>query len=285
MGGRPAADGAAPDGPSAAGGPLTVSGQPAGDSHAPSPYTRADLYDLLFRNYEADLDYYLGAAREARGPVLDVGCGTGRVLLPCLAAGLDADGVDNSAEMLERLRLNARAQGLEPRVVLADMRDFRMPRCYACVMIPFNAFAHNLTGDDQLATLCRCHEHLLPGGRLVFDAFSATPAMLAEPVTAPVLELEVPHPDTGLPVRLYDGRRLDPATQTQHSQIEVQELDAAGRVARSHRFETVVRWVTPAEMEFLLRQAGFARREITGGFDGRPIADHQGGIVVSAWRD
>jgi SAM-dependent methyltransferase len=263
----------------------TAGGHPGSESPAPSPYTRADLYDLLFQHYQADLDFYLGAAREARGPVLDVGCGTGRVLLPCLAAGLDVDGVDNSAEMLERLRVNARAKRHEPRVVLADMRDFRMPRRYACVMIPFNAFAHNLTSDDQIASLRRCREHLLPRGRLVFDVFSATPAMVAEPVAAPVLELEVPHPETSLPVRLYDGRRLDPATQTQHSQIEVLELDAAGGVAHSHRFVALVRWVYPSEMELLLRLAGFARREITGGFDGRPLADHQGGIVVSAWKD
>ena len=202
---------------------------PAGIS--PSPYTRADLYDLLFNSYDADLDFYLGAAMQAGGPVLDVGCGTGRVLLPCLAAGIAADGVDSSAEMLERLLLNAQARGIEARVELADMRGYRMPRRYALVMLPFNTFAHNLTGDDQLATLRCCHDHLLPGGRLLFDTFSATQAMLAEPVAPPVLELEVPHPETGSPVRLYDARRLDVASQTQHSQIEIQEMDAADEVA------------------------------------------------------
>ncbi len=257
---------------------------PGATGDAPSPYTRADLYDLLFNSYEADLDFYLGAAKQAGGPVLDVGCGTGRVLLPCLAAGIDADGVDNSAEMLERLRLNAQARGLQAHVELADMRGFRMPRRFAFVMIPFNAFAHNLTGDDQIATLRCCHDHLLPGGRLLFDTFSATQAMLTEPVAPPVLELEIPHPDTGSPVRLYDGRRLDAATQTQHSQIEIQELDASGKIARSHRFATLVRWTYPSEMELLLRLAGFARWEITGGLDGRPVADHQGLLVVSAWK-
>jgi SAM-dependent methyltransferase len=251
----------------------------------PSPYTRADLYDLLFNSYEADLDFYLGAAKQAGGPVLDVGCGTGRVLLPCLAAGIDADGVDNSAEMLDRLRLNAKARGLRAHVELADMRSLRMARRYSLVMLPFNAFAHNLTADDQIATLRCCHDHLLPGGRLVFDTFSATPAMLAEPVGPPVLELEVLHPETRSQVRLYDGRRLDAATQTQHSQIEIQEMDAAGQVAHSHRFEAVVRWTYPSEMELLLRQAGFARCEITGGLDGREVAEHQGLIVVSAWKD
>ena len=257
-------------------------GGPAG---APSPYTRPDLYDLLFRDYAADLDFYLAAAREAGGPVLDVGCGTGRILLRALAAGLDVEGLDDSADMLERLRTNAAAKGLAPRVTLGDMRDFRLPRRYACVMIPFNAFAHNLTAEDQLGTLRSCHEHLVPGGRLVFDAFSATTAMLAEPVAEPVLELETPHPETGLAIRLYDGRRLDPATQTQHSRIEVHELDATGALARRHRFEALVRWVYRSEMELLLRLAGFRRWRITGGFDGRSAAEHQGTIVVSAWKD
>jgi SAM-dependent methyltransferase len=257
----------------------------ADTSEAPSPYVRADLYDLLFRDYTGDLDFYLGVARAAHGPALDVGCGTGRVLLRALEAGLDMDGLDDSAEMLERLRANAAARGLAPRVAQADMRDFRMPRRYACVIIPFNAFAHVLSTDDQLATLRACHEHLVPGGRLVFDVFSATREMLATPVSEPVLELETPHPETGLMLRLYDGRRLDMAAQTQHSRIAIEELDAQGWVAHTHRFVTVVRWTYPSEMELLLRLAGFARREIAGGFDGRPAASHQGAIVVSAWRD
>jgi len=249
-----------------------------------SPYTRADLYDLLFQDYTHDLDFYLGLARTAQGPSLDVGCGTGRVLLRALEAGLDMDGLDDSAEMLERLRANAAARKLSPRVAQADMRGFRMPRRYACVMIPFNAFAHVLDHDGQIATLRACHEHLLPGGRLTFDVFSATVEMLATPVTEPVLELETVNPATGLKLRLYDGRRLDVATQTQHSQIAIEELDAEARVSHTHRFVTVVRWTWPSEMDLLLRLAGFARWEITGGFDDRPVSEHQGSIVVSAWR-
>jgi SAM-dependent methyltransferase len=251
----------------------------------PSPYTRADLYDLLFQDYTHDLDFYLGLARAASGPSLDVGCGTGRVLLRALDAGLDMDGLDDSAEMLARLRANAAARGLAPQVALADMRGFRMPRRYACVMIPFNAFAHVLSSDDQIATLQACREHLLPGGRLTFDVFSATVEMLATPPAEPVLELEAMNPATGLKLRLYDGRRLDVVTQTQHSHIAIEELDARERVAHTHRFVTVVRWTWPSEMDLLLRLAGFERREIRGGFDGRPVEEHAGSIVVSAWRD
>jgi len=246
---------------------------------------RADLYDLLFQDYTHDLDFYLGLARAARGPSLDVGYGTGRVLLRALDAGLDMDGLDDSAEMLARLRANAAARGLAPQVALADMRGFRMPRRYACVMIPFNAFAHVLSSDDQIAALRACREHLLPGGRLTFDVFSATVEMLATPPAEPVLELEAMNPATGLKLHLYDGRRLDVVTQTQHSHIAIDELDARERVAHTHRFVTVVRWTWPSEMDLLLRLAGFERREIRGGFDGRPVEEHAESIVVSAWRD
>jgi len=160
-----------------------------------------------------------------------------------------------------------------------------MPRRYACVMIPFNAFAHVLSSDDQIAALRACHDHLLPGGRLTFDVFSATVEMLATPVTEPVLELETVNPATGLKLRLYDGRRLDVGTQTQHSHIAIEELDGREQVAHTHRFVTVVRWTWPSEMDLLLRLAGFERREIAGGFDGRPAAQHPGAIVVSAWRE
>src|SRR5262249_10834177 len=126
------------EGLSAEGLDAPVASDPAASGSEPerSPYARADLYDLLFHDYAADLDYYLEAARSAGGAVLDVGCGTGRVLLPCLAAGLDAEGLDSSPEMLERLRANAISRGLTARATLGDMRAFRMPRHYACVMIP-----------------------------------------------------------------------------------------------------------------------------------------------------
>lgn len=82
-----------------------------------------------------------------------------------------------------------------------------------------------LEPDEQIAALRACHDHLLPGGRLAFDLFSATVDMLATPVAEPVLELETVNPASGLKLRLYDGRRLDVGTQTQHSHIAIEELD------------------------------------------------------------
>src|SRR5258706_7466132 len=76
-----------------------------------TPFDDGALYDVLFDRFDYGLDFYLGLARAAGGPVLEVACGTGRVLLPCLKAGFDVDGPDFFADMLAALREEAPALG------------------------------------------------------------------------------------------------------------------------------------------------------------------------------
>ena len=258
--------------------------QPAATSPPlPTPFDDAALYDALFEDFDFDRDFYLGLARGAGGPVLEVSCGTGRVLLPILEAGVDIEGLDLSAPMLERLEKKARARGLSPRLHRGDMRGFVLPRRYALVIIPFNGFVHCLTTNDQLACLRACRVHLAPGGRLAFNTFF--PGRGSEPSTegVPVLEGEGRHPASGRAVRIYDTRTRDWVAQVQHSEIEIQELDAAGRVVASHRSTTDMRWTWKPELELLLEAAGFERHEISGGFGGEPPSAESGLLVVSAW--
>jgi SAM-dependent methyltransferase len=261
-----------------------MSGAKETQARAPEPYTRPDLYDILFSDLDFDKFYYVGRARDAKGPVLDLCCGTGRLLLPILEAGVDADGVDLNESMLERARAKAAAAGFTPRLVVGDMRDFEMPRRYGAVFIPFNAFAHNLTPDDQLATLTCCHRHLLPGGLLTFDTFRATADMLAEPAAPMVLEREVAHPLGGHPVQIWDGRRFDVANSIQHSRMEIRELDENRQPFEVHDFETDVRWVQPEEIEELARLAGFEDVRVFGGYAGEPAEDDSHWLVVAARR-
>ncbi|MBI5708814.1 MAG: class I SAM-dependent methyltransferase [Candidatus Eisenbacteria bacterium] len=265
---------------------LTRGGRPAHGANAlPSPYVSGDLYDLVLGAYTEDIAFYVEHARAADGPALELGCGTGRVLLPTIEAGVDIEGIEIAPAMLERLARSAAERGLAVRAARGDMRRFARPRRFALVTIPFNAFVHNLTPEDQIATLSCCREHLLPGGRLVFDVMYPNVGMLADDDGVPVLELEVPHPETGLPVQLWDTRTQDPVAQTQHSLIEIRELDAAGAAAARHHFETTLRWVHRAEMELLLRIAGFARWSLAGDFDGEPLTDDSVVMVVTAWRE
>ena len=87
-------------------------------------------------------------------------CGTGRVLLPTLEASVDIEGLDLHPGMLDVLRKKAAALGPAPRVHLADMRDFTLARRFALITVPFRAFMHLLTTEDQLRALRCMREHL-----------------------------------------------------------------------------------------------------------------------------
>jgi SAM-dependent methyltransferase len=247
----------------------------------PSTFDDGDVYDLV-GDIPYGLDFYVGLAREAKGPVLDVACGTGRILLPCLEAGVDIEGLDLYEPMLNRLRAKAAAVGLSPVLHHADMSDFSLARRFALVMIPFNAFIHNMTQAAQISCLERCREHLLPGGELAFDTFFPSLEIIGAPQGTRVLEGELPHPETGLPIRMYDTRTFDRVAQTQHSLNELELLAADGRVQKVHRSEVRSRFIYKHEMALLLRVAGFARWEIHGDFDGRPLTQENDAMIVRA---
>jgi SAM-dependent methyltransferase len=141
----------------------------------------AELYDPYYEQQDVgDVEFYVERGEKTDGPVLEVGCGTGRVYLELLRAGVDADGVDLSAGMLDRLREKADAEGLDPSVWQADMTDFETDREYAAVFVPFRAFGHNVTVEDQLAALERFRAALAPDGELVLNTFVPDYELVAE---------------------------------------------------------------------------------------------------------
>lgn len=250
-----------------------------------SPFDDGELYDILFKDFTYGIDFYVELARNAGGPVLDVCCGTGRILLPCLQAGADGDGLDLHPAMLSTLSKKATAQGFSPRLFTADMSDFALPRRYALVMITFNAFIHNLTQNAQIACLEFCRKHLAPGGVLAFDTFFPGLGIIGAAENTRVLELETMHPPTGLPMRVFDTRTFDRVEQVQRSINEVELINADGTVRTIHRSEFCTRWLYKAEMDLLLRLAGFTRWQIFGGFDRRPLTQETDAMIVLAHAD
>jgi hypothetical protein len=123
----------------------------------------------------------------------------------------------------------------------------------------------------------------LPGGLLVFDTYFPSPEYVSTPAKTRVLEGELPHPQTGLPMRMYDTRTIDPIAQTQHSLNELELLRADGSVASVHRSEASARFMYKHELELLLRVAGFARWEIWGDFDRRPLTRASEAMIAAAW--
>ncbi|MBC7819680.1 MAG: class I SAM-dependent methyltransferase [Planctomycetaceae bacterium] len=249
----------------------------------PTPFDDGELYDVMMSGVDYDMDCFRTLAREACGPVLDFPCGTGRVLLPLLQEGIDIEGVDLSPAMLTRLRQKADALGLQPRLHQASMTDFRLDRQFALIVCPCNSFCHNLTTDEQLESLRRFREHLLPRGLLVIDSYFPG-AEYINTHNSRVLEGEITHPTTGHILRMYDSRMMDRVKQIQHSDNEVEEFDKNGRLLAIHPSSTDARWTYKAEMELLLRITGFSRWEIYNGYDRRPLELETDGMVVFTWK-
>lgn len=141
-------------------------------------------YDRIARFYDVDMaqnmpfddaGFYAERCAAAGGPVLELGCGNGRILLRLLARGIDAWGVDASAQMLAELRRKAGAQGLDCRVELMDIRRLALPRRFAVILCPYSLVTY-VTEDAELLMLMQgVRSHLADGGRLLIDAFIPRP--------------------------------------------------------------------------------------------------------------
>ena len=138
----------------------------------------AAVYDDWTATYRPDVDFYVSAAAAARGPVVELGVGTGRIAVPTAQRGRHVIGVDSSVAMLDRCRRNAAAAGVED---LIDLRpgDFRSPPVRErvdLVTCPYRALSHLLGESERRQTLAAVHDLLVPGGRFVFDVFTASAA-------------------------------------------------------------------------------------------------------------
>src|SRR5688572_8084309 len=142
------------------------------------------LYDSI-PMYAArqDVGFYVEEARKARGAVVELGCGTGRILLPIARADCAIIGVDSSRRMLERCfaKLAAEPATVQARVTLYehDIRDFALGATFSLAIAPFRVVQQLITVDDQLRFLAAVHRHLPPAGRLIFDVFNPSFAALS----------------------------------------------------------------------------------------------------------
>ena len=220
-------------------------------------YHDSAQYDAMYGDLVADIPLLVGLMRSAGGPVLEVCCGNGRVLVPMRRAGVDVDGLDLSPEMLDGLRAKLAAEGLSAGTHLGDMRDFSLPRRYARVLIAFNSLLHNLTQADQLAALRRCRAHLASGGRFVMVVFHPSVDGLVSWAAGEKLVKEVPNPNGAGRVRVRDHAVDDRVEQVRHVTRHIDYLEPDGTLVRTETLVFAIRYAYKPELELLLRVAGF----------------------------
>ncbi len=229
----------------------------------------AEFYDHipLYRD-RADAGFYLAQAKAAGGPVLELGCGTGRILAQTARAGIPVVGLDASPGMLGLCRRRLAQEGLRADLACGDMRRFAFGRAFTLVTIPFRPFQHLLEVEDQMACLASIREHLAPNGRLVFDVFNPDLKLLASDSAEPVLEFEFELPDGRKAARSF--RQL-----AHHRDRQVKDLEFLFEVRRpdgsreDFRATISMRYFFRYELEHLLARCGFHVEHLYGDFDGR----------------
>jgi len=232
-----------------------------------------------------DVTFYVDAARDSRGPVLELGCGTGRVLIPTARAGIEIMGLDASEGMLDvcRGRLRGEPPDVQRRASLqrGDMRDFELSRTFRLVTIPFRPFQHLLTVQEQLACLVTVRRHLEPDGRLVFDIFNPSIHRLAKPADGAETDEEPPFrlPDGRVVIRRHRFLEFDLIKQINTSELVYHVTHPDGRQERLvHRLQ--MRCIFPFEAEHLLARAGFGLDHVYADFDRSPYGSQYPGELI-----
>lgn len=242
--------------------------------------TTARFYDAACEEVRSaeDVAFFRKLASETGGPVLELGCGTGRALLPIAADGIPCTGIDLSPAMLNVMRTKDIPPTL--RLVVAPMQDFDLgDDRFALIFSAFRAFQHLDTVEDQLACLRCVRAHLAPGGCFAFDVFNPRldrTAILEEPEKE---DARFQH--GGAEIVRFTSVERDTSRQVMTVRMRYAEY-RNGEHQVDHRSKFAMRWFYRYELEHLLSRAGFEHLDLYGDFDGSPFAEGSPSLVVVA---
>ncbi|HXI57335.1 MAG TPA: class I SAM-dependent methyltransferase [Polyangia bacterium] len=236
------------------------------------PFEDAVLYDWEYRRRRSDVRFYRTLADERGGPVLDLACGTGRLLLPLVRDGHVVVGLDQSPPMLaraaariRRLAAPARARAL---LVRGDLRAFNFRRPFALAVCAFHSIQHLISDDDLTQFLRAVRRSLIPGGWFAFDLFAPEKRFLARASDRRWDRTVFRHPGGERLVYTMTSR-LSPDGKTLLMTMYYQPIDARGRRRGAERVVRLChRQLPPAAVHRLLKRAGLQPLFAWGGFDG-----------------
>lgn len=248
----------------------------------------ADHYDEspIVRARTQDVAFYRRAAEEFGDPVLELGCGTGRITMALAEIGKRVTGLDLSERMLERAARKRSALNKEERerihLVQSDMRKFDLGEKFRLIIIPFRPLQHLLETRDQIDCLDRVRKHLKPGGRLILDVFQTEAERMHDPVHMRESSL--------VDYKTADGRqvRISERVAAFHRAEQINDVEMIYSVqhpdGRKERlvFAWPLRYFFRYEVEHLLARCGFRVTAEYGDFDRTPIRDDSPEMIFVA---
>jgi SAM-dependent methyltransferase len=247
----------------------------------------APYYDLVHANLTEDIAYLVALAGETGSPVLELGCGSGRILFPLARAGHDVTGVDLSSAMLElaQNRLDQESTETQARVKLvqAHMESFELaqpPRLFATAIISYNTFMH-LKPDNAALVLKRVGHQLRPNGRLFIDLVNPAHVARSPDVEGLTPERTLYDPGSGRRIEIRSSSRVDTAGQT----LEVTwafDAQAAGGRGQTRIVHASYTYYYPHQLDLLLTEAGLRIISLEGDYIGMPYDTESERLLVHA---
>src|SRR6266516_1335828 len=237
----------------------------------------AQAWDLLrgdTSNWE-DRPFYRDIIRVSGQPALDIGCGTGRLLLDYLADGIDIDGVDVSPEMLEICRQKAQKRGLHPTLFHQSMEALAVPRKYRTIIVPSSSF--QLVTDPNAATkaMSSFFHHLEPGGILVMPFMILWQGPVTDQIVTGEWELiaEQVRPEDGVLIRRWTRSTYHLPQQLEDTEDRY-EVVREGEIIASELYtrSPATRWYTQEQAIHLYDEAGFTNIRIVREFSQVPAS-------------
>lgn len=228
----------------------------------------ARFYDADYRHYTDDFDAIVELAGDCGDPILELGCGTGRVLVPLVAAGHTVTGIDISPALLASA--HQKLHDSRCTLVEADLRTFDLPsKDFAFAFCTSNTLMHLPTQADQLTVLRNAHRHLATDSLLLIDLFNPDLSRLLAINGLQELADQWEDATTGAHVLKWSVRTIDWAEQIQETLFIYEEGFPNGSVKRTFCPFTL-RFLWQSEAVLLLEKAGFHVEGVWGDFDGSP---------------
>lgn len=233
-------------------------------------------YDLIYGEGDRDVAFYLDAAKRLGGPILEIACGTGRILVPLAQAGNDVVGVDLAPAMLAECERKAAAAGVSIALTQADMRDFRLAQRFALIFIAGNSLVH-LHSRIELERFLSCvREHLLPNGVFIIDVFVPDVRLLARTADERHAFGKFDDPIDGVRTEVTHTAAYDPIRQVSELRLYARRMGEQNEAESS----LSLRMWFPAELEAILHYNKFSIVERYGGHHGRPLTQSSGKQIL-----
>ena len=248
----------------------------------------ADYYDEspLVRERTQDVTFYLEAAHDLGDPILELGCGTGRITMALARSGKRVTGLDLSGKMLEHAAKKQAGLRAEERqrvqLVRGDMTRFALAEQFRLVIIPFRPFQHLLEVRQQTDCLDCVRRHLARGGRLILDVFQTAAERMHDPVHMRETPIASYRASDGREVRISERiAAFHRAAQQNDVEMIYSVTHPDGRQERLV-FAWPLRYFFRYEVEHLLARCGFSVVAEYGNFDRTPIQDDSPEMILVA---